>query len=199
MSGFAGPIRELVEQLARLPGIGEKTATRLAYHILKMNAEDAKRLAGAITGVKERIALCERCFQLTDIQPCEICRDESRDHTMVCVVEQPPDVAAFEKTGQYRGVYHVLHGTLSPLDDIGPEALRLAELVERVRGGAVTEIVLATNPNKEGESTAHYIAEVLHELPVRVTRIAHGVPVGSEVEYADAVTLGLAMTGRREF
>lgn len=199
MAASAGPIAELVEQLARLPGVGEKTATRLAYHILKMSIEDARRLAEAVIGVKERIALCETCFNLTDIQPCAICRDPNRDAATVCVVEQPPDLAAFEKTGQFKGVYHILHGALSPLDDVGPESIHLAELVERARSGRVSEIIIATNPNKEGEATAHYLAQVLHEFPVRLTRIAHGVPAGSEVEYADAVTLGLAMSGRREF
>jgi len=195
----AGPISELVARLSLLPGIGEKTATRLAYYILKMPDDAARQLAGAIVGVKEKISLCGVCFNLTDVQPCRICRDANRDRTTVCVVEQPPDLAAFEKIGSYKGLYHVLHGALSPLDDIGPESIRIAELVERVRSGEVGEVVIATNPNREGEATAHYIAEALRPFPAKITRIAHGVPAGSEVEYADSVTLGLALSGRRDF
>ncbi|MCB9489726.1 MAG: recombination protein RecR [Deltaproteobacteria bacterium] len=198
MSFDPGPIDDLVKHLSRLPGIGEKTATRLAYFILKQSTEDVRALAEALVGVKERIALCERCFNLTDTQPCRICADATRDQAVICVVEQPPDVAAFEKAGAYNGVYHVLHGALSPLDQVGPEALHLAELVERVKSGA-GEVVIATNPNREGEATAHYIADMLRPLGVKISRIAHGVPVGSEVEYADSVTLGLALSGRREF
>ncbi len=195
----AGPIDELVAQLARLPGIGEKTATRLAYHILKQPEDLTRALTDAITGVKARISFCEVCFNLTDVQPCRICQNAGRDASVLCVVQQPPDLTAFEKTGAFRGLYHVLHGALAPLDDVGPEDLHIAELVERAKNGVVKEIIIATNPNREGEATAHYLAEVLAPMPVKVTRIAHGVPAGSEVEYADAVTLGLALKGRTDF
>ncbi|MBZ0274475.1 recombination mediator RecR [bacterium] len=191
-------MRDLAARLSRLPGIGAKSAARLSHHILKMPEEEARALAEAIANIKSRIALCEVCFNLTDVQPCAICADPNRDQAIVCVVEQPADVNAFEKTADYKGVYHVLHGALSPLEDIGPESLRIAELIERLRGGQVREAIIATNPNREGEATAHYLAEALRPLGVRVTRIAHGVPAGSELEYADAVTLGFALSGRRE-
>ena len=196
MSFDAGPINDLVAQLKRLPGIGEKNATRIAYHILRLTDEDARQFASAITGVKERIRLCEKCFNLTDVQPCRICANAGRDQSVICVVEQPPDVAAFERIGAYEGVYHVLHGALSPLDNVGPDAIRITELIERANSDEVKEIILATNPNREGEATAHYIAEALKTCDVKVSRIAHGVPAGSELEYADSVTLGLALKGR---
>lgn len=199
MAAGAGPIQDLVAQLSRLPGIGEKTATRLSYFILKLPDAEARQLAESIIAVKERISLCKVCFNLTDIQPCRLCIDEARDHAIICVVEQPPDVGAFEKIGAYKGIYHVLHGALSPLDEVGPESLRIAELVERIRNGSVKEVVIATNPNREGEATAHYLADILRSFDVKISRIAHGVPAGSEVEYADSVTLGLALSGRREF
>lgn len=194
----AAPINDLVKELSRLPGVGEKTATRMAYHILRAPQDQARRLADAIVGVKERISLCESCFNLTDVQPCRICADPKRDPSCLCVVEQPPDVIAFERSGSYRGLYHVLHGALSPLDDVGPESIRIAELILRAKEDRVEEVVLATNPNREGEATSHYIAEALRSTTVKVSRIAHGVPAGSEVEYADAVTLDLALKGRRE-
>ncbi len=196
MSFDAGPINDLVAQLKRLPGIGEKNATRIAYYILRLTDEDARQFADAVTGVKERIRLCEKCFNLTDVQPCKICAGAGRDHSTICVVEQPPDVAAFERIGAYQGVYHVLHGALSPLDNVGPDAIRIAELMDRAKSDQVREIILATNPNREGEATAHYIADALKACGVKVSRIAHGVPAGSELEYADSVTLGLALKGR---
>ncbi len=196
MSFDAGPINDLVTQLKRLPGIGEKNATRIAYYILRLTDDDARLFAEAIIGVKERIRLCEKCFNLTDTQPCRICASANRDHSVICVIEQPPDVAAFERIGSYQGVYHVLHGALSPLDNVGPDAIRIAELITRAKSDEVQEIILATNPNREGEATAHYLAEALESCDVKVSRIAHGVPAGSELEYADSVTLGLALKGR---
>ncbi|MDP8256209.1 MAG: recombination mediator RecR [Candidatus Alcyoniella australis] len=192
------PIRNLVREFSRLPGIGAKSATRLAYHLLSTSDEGAKRLADAIIELRQRIGLCEVCFQLTDVNPCATCSDQARDHSLICVVEQPPDVSAIERSSQYRGMYHVLHGSISPLDDVGPDELKIAELIKRASSPDVTEVILATNPTKEGEATAVYIADKLSSIDVRVTRIAHGIPVGGEVEYTDSATLGLALGGRRE-
>ena len=192
------PLAQLIEQLRALPGIGAKTATRLAYHILDMDMERAHRLAAAITGAKEKIGFCSVCFNLTDSDPCAICMAEKRDHTTICVVEQPQDVAAMERMNDYDGVYHVLHGALSPLEGVGPNDLRIKELVTRVGTTDVQEVIMATNPNVEGEATAMYIAKLLKPMGVRVTRIAHGLPVGGDLEYADEVTLSRAMENRRE-
>ena len=192
------PLAQLIEQLRALPGIGAKTATRLAYHILDMDMERAHRLAAAITGAKEKIGFCSVCFNLTDSDPCAICMAEKRDHTTICVVEQPQDVAAMERMNDYDGVYHVLHGALSPIEGVGPNDLRIRELVTRVGTSDVREVVMATNPNVEGEATAMYIAKLLKPMGVRVTRIAHGLPVGGDLEYADEVTLSRAMENRRE-
>ena len=192
------PIAQLIEQLRTLPGIGAKTATRLAYHILDMDMERAHRLAAAITGAKEKIGFCSVCFNLTDSDPCAICMAEKRDHTTICVVEQPQDVAAMERMNDYDGVYHVLHGALSPLEGVGPNDIRIRELVTRVSTTDVEEVIVATNPNVEGEATAMYIAKLLKPMGVRVTRIAHGLPVGGDLEYADEVTLSRAMENRRE-
>lgn len=192
------PLAQLIEQLRALPGIGAKTATRLAYHILDMDMERAKRLAAAITGAKEKIGFCSVCFNLTDSDPCAICMAEKRDHTTICVVEQPQDVAAMERMNDYDGVYHVLHGALSPLEGVGPNDIRIRELVTRVSTTDVEEVIVATNPNVEGEATAMYIAKLLKPMGVRVTRIAHGLPVGGDLEYADEVTLSRAMDNRRE-
>ncbi|AKT53965.1 MULTISPECIES: recombination mediator RecR [Selenomonas] len=192
------PLAQLIEQLRALPGIGAKTATRLAYHILDMDMERAKRLAAAITGAKEKIGFCSVCFNLTDSDPCAICMAEKRDHTTICVVEQPQDVAAMERMNDYDGVYHVLHGALSPLEGVGPNDIRIRELVLRAGKENVQEVIVATNPNVEGEATAMYIAKLLKPMGIRVTRIAHGLPVGGDLEYADEVTLSRAMENRRE-
>ena len=192
------PLAQLIEQLRALPGIGAKTATRLAYHILDMDMERAHRLAAAITGAKEKIGFCSVCFNLTDSDPCAICMAEKRDHTTICVVEQPQDVAAMERMNDYDGVYHVLHGALSPLEGVGPNDIRIRELVLRAGKENVQEVSVATNPNVEGEATAMYIAKLLKPMGIRVTRIAHGLPVGGDLEYADEVTLSRAMENRRE-
>lgn len=192
------PLAQLIEQLRALPGIGAKTATRLAYHILDMDMERAHRLAAAITGAKEKIGFCSICFNLTDSDPCAICMAEKRDHTTICVVEQPQDVAAMERMNDYDGVYHVLHGALSPLEGVGPNDIRIRELVLRAGKENVQEVIVATNPNVEGEATAMYIAKLLKPMGIRVTRIAHGLPVGGDLEYADEVTLSRAMENRRE-
>jgi len=198
MINDAEPIQRLVEAFKKLPGIGQKSALRLAYYVLKSPSEEAEALAKAVLEVKSKIGLCETCFSLTDVQPCRICADTDRRSDLICVVEQPPDINAVEKAGSFDGTYHVLHGALSPIDDIGPEELKIEELVARIKGGKVSEIIIATNPNREGEATAAYLAERLKPLGVRVTRIAHGVPVGSDIEYADEVTIGFALSGRKE-
>ena len=194
---FAGPIARLVQQLAKLPGVGEKTAARLAFHILRAPPEDAAALAAAIGEVRQKIRFCGTCCDLTDRDPCAICADERRDGSLVCVVAQPQDVIAVERTGGFRGRYHVLHGVLSPLDGIGPDDLRIAELLKRCSSG-IEELVLATSPSVEGEATAVYIAKLVRPLGVRATRIATGVPIGGELEYADQQTLARAIQGRRE-
>ena len=188
----------LVEELAKLPSIGQKTAQRLALHILRASKEDSLRLADAIRAVKERVGLCRMCGNFSDEDPCRLCSDPQRDAAVVCVVEQPGDVMAFERTGQFRGRYHVLGGALSPLDGRNPEDLRIRPLLERLRDDTVTEVILATNPNVAGEATALYLSKLLAPLGVRVTRIARGVPMGSDLEYSDQVTLGRALEGRRE-
>jgi len=200
-TSHAPPVQRLVTELSKLPGIGNRTAQRLAFHILRSSPEDASALAAAIVEVKERIRLCEICFNLTDETRCRICEDSRRDHEVICVVEEPSDVIPMERTHEYHGVYHVLGGALSPIDGIDPEDLRIAELMTRVRATdpAVREVVLATNPTTTGEATALHIAEQLRTLApqVRVTRLASGLPVGSDLEYADEVTLGKAFAGRR--
>lgn len=195
--GPAEPIARLIEELAKLPGIGPKTASRLAYHLLRSPREEALALAQAIVEVKERVQLCSRCFNLTDVDPCPICSDPTRDQQTICVVEDPLDVLALERTGAYHGLYHVLHGVISPVDGIGPERLRIRELVQRVRDECPTEVILALNPNIEGDATAMYLARQLIPLGVTVTRPASGLPVGGDLEYADEVTLGRALAGRR--
>ncbi len=192
------PIQRLVLRLARLPGIGEKTATRLAFHILRAPEAHARELAQAILEVRERIRLCSSCFTLTEDDPCAICSDARRDTTIVCVVAQPPDLLAIERSGNYRGRYHVLHGVLSPLDGVGPDDLRIADLLRRLRGDTVSEVIVATSPNVEGEATATYLARLIKPAGVKVTRIASGVPIGGELEYVDQVTLSRALDGRRE-
>jgi recombination protein RecR len=193
----AGPIARLIQQLAKLPGIGEKTAARLAFHILRAPAEDAAALGAAIVELRARIKLCGQCCDFTEEDPCPICRDQRRDPAVICAVAQPQDVVAIERTGGYRGRYHVLHGVLSPLDGIGPDDLRIADLVRRATG-EVKEVIVATNPSVEGETTAVYLAKLLRPLGVRTSRIATGVPMGGELEYADRLTLARALDGRRE-
>ena len=198
MAFYAPPIARLLEELERLPGIGPKSAQRLAYHILRGDAEAASRLAEAIIEVKRSIRFCERCFNFTESELCEICADPTRDASVICVVEEPRHVVAVERTGEFRGTYHVLQGAISPIDGIGPEQLRVRELVDRISEGGVTEIILATDPNIEGETTALYVARLVKPLGLRVTRIASGLPVGGDLEYADEVTLGRALEARRE-
>ena len=198
MSSHAKPIDDLIEALTRLPGVGKKSATRLAFHILRSNTAEAQRLARAILDVKEKIHLCTLCFNLTDEDPCQICQDEHRNRETLCVVEGPNDLIAIENTGEYKGRYHVLHGTISPLEGIGPENLKIKELMDRLRKEKVSEVILAINPTVEGSTTALYLADLIKPLGVRVTRIAYGIPMGSEIEYVDTMTLSKAMEGRRE-
>ena len=197
MTGYALPIKRLIRELGRLPGIGEKTATRMANHILRLSEEDAVRLAESIVDVKRKIRLCRVCFNLAESERCEICLDHSRDRQMICVVEEPDSLIAIEDSGSFRGTYHVLHGVLAPLDGIGPEHLRLNELAERIRGEGVREIILATNPNVQGESTALLIMKLVRDLEVRVSRIALGVPVGGDLKYTDRMTLAKSIEFRR--
>ena len=195
---FAGPIQELVDELGRLPGIGPRSAQRIAFYLLETDKDKALRLAQAIVEVKERIRLCERCFNVAETATCAICADSRRDGTIICVVEDPRDIVAVERTREFRGNYHVLGGALSPIDGIGPEQLRVRPLLVRIGAEAVAEVILCTNPNLEGEATAMYLARLLLPLGVKVTRIASGLPVGGDLEYADELTLGRALEGRRE-
>ncbi len=198
MAHYPEPVARLVEALQRLPGIGPKTAQRLAFFLLKRPADEVRELAAALVAVKDRIVYCRTCFNVTDEDPCRICADPARDGRLICVVEEPNDLLAMERTGEYRGRYHVLLGALSPLDGIGPEDLKVRELLARLDAGGATEVILATNPNVEGEATALYLAKLLRPLGVKVTRIARGLPVGGDLEYADQVTLSKALEGRRE-
>ncbi len=194
---YIAPIARLIENFRRLPGIGPKSAARLAYHVLKMDKSQVIALSQAIIDAKERVSYCTVCFDLTDSDPCQICRSEGRDKSLVCVVEDPKDVTAMERTREFNGLYHVLHGSLSPLEGVGPDDIKVKELLERIRRG-IQEVIMATNPNVEGEATAMYIAKLLKPLGVKVTRIAHGLPVGGDLEYADEVTLSKALENRRE-
>ncbi|MCJ7748308.1 MAG: recombination mediator RecR [Desulfobacterales bacterium] len=194
----AKPIDHLIEALTKLPGIGRKTASRLAFHILRSSPSEAQALARAILDVKEKIHLCSVCFNLTDEDPCRICQDENRDREVLCVVEGPNDLIAIENTGAFNGRYHVLHGTISPLDGVGPEDIKIRELMERVQREGVGEVILATNPTVEGGATALYLTELIKPLGVKVTRIAYGIPMGGEIEYSDGMTLSKALEGRRE-
>lgn len=198
MAFYAPPIARLLEELERLPGIGPKSAQRLAYHILRGDDDAAGRLADAIVEVKRSIRFCDRCFNFAEGDVCDICGDPGRDTATICVVEEPRDVVAVERTGEFRGTYHVLQGAISPIDGVGPEQLRVRELVDRLRAGDVTEVILATDPDIEGETTALYLSRLIHPLGIRVTRIASGLPVGGDLEYADEVTLGRALEARRE-
>jgi recombination protein RecR len=195
---YPKPLARLIEELERLPGIGPKSAQRLAFHILERPEEEVRELADAITQVTQSIRYCSQCFNFTDTDPCAVCADDRRDHSLVCVVAEPRDVIAMENTGEYRGVYHVLHGLISPLDNVGPDQLRVKELLERVRAGGAKEIIIATNPVVEGEATAAYLAGVLKPLGVKVTRIALGLPVGGDLDYADQLTITRALQGRTE-
>lgn len=198
MPYYAEPIVRLLEELERLPGIGPKSAQRLAFHILKGDDESARRLADAVIEVKRQIHFCSRCFNFASEDLCEYCGDPGRDASMICVVEEPRDVVAIERTGEFSGSYHVLQGAISPIDGIGPEQLRVHELIDRLADGSVTEVVIATNPNVEGETTALYLSRLIKPLGIKVTRIASGLPVGGDLEFADEVTLGRALEARRE-
>jgi recombination protein RecR len=198
MAPHAKPIDDLIEALAKLPGIGRKTASRLTFHILRNNLSEAQALARAILDVKEKIRLCSICFNLTDENPCQICKDERRNKEILCVVEGPNDLIAIENTGEFNGIYHVLHGTISPLEGIGPEDIKIEELMERLHREKVVEVILATNPTVEGGATALYLTDLIKPLRVKVSRIAYGIPMGGEIEYSDGMTLSKALEGRRE-
>jgi len=198
VSFYAGPVQDLIDELGRLPGVGPKSAQRIAYHLLKLPSDDALRLATAITEVKAKISFCRRCYNVSEGEECELCLDPRRDVTVVCVVEEPRDIVAIEKTQEFRGRYHVLQGAISPIEGVGPEQLRVKELLARFDAEGITEVILCTNPNIEGEATAMYLARLLKPLGVKVTRIASGLPVGGDLEYADELTLGRALEGRRE-
>lgn len=195
---YEGPIQDLIDELSRLPGIGPKSAQRLAFHLLKAPPDEARRLAEAITRAKERMSFCKECGNVAEGDLCRVCRDPGRDPAVICVVEEPKDAAAIEKAGVIKGRYHILGGAISPLDGIGPEDLRVGELLDRVQRDGVVEVILATNPNLEGNATAMYVAAMLKPAGVKVTRLASGLPVGGDLEYADEITLGQALEGRRE-
>jgi recombination protein RecR len=194
---LARPLARLIDELSKLPGVGPKTAQRLAYHILRASPADADALAAAVRSVKTDLRYCSVCFNIAETDPCAICSSDERDHRLVCVVEEPLDVLAIERTGQFKGVYHVLHGAISPVNGIRPDDLKIAQLLARTRTGSVEELILATNPNLEGDATAMYIAQLLGKNGVRVTRLARGLPMGGDLEYADEVTVSRALEGRR--
>ncbi|WP_299036014.1 recombination mediator RecR [uncultured Pseudokineococcus sp.] len=194
---YEGAVQDLVEELGRLPGVGPKSAQRIAFHLLASDSEDVQRLATALTEVKRRVRFCEVCGNIAEAERCRICLDERRDPTVVCVVEEPKDVVAIERTREFRGRYHVLGGAISPIEGVGPDDLRVRELMTRLASGVVTELILATDPNLEGEATATYLARLCKPMDLRITRLASGLPVGGDLEYADEVTLGRAFEGRR--
>jgi recombination protein RecR len=205
MTMYPAPLARLIQEMSKLPGIGEKSAARLAFHMLKGKKEDVLRLAESIGKLRQEMGLCRRCFGFSEVDPqdengavCDICRNAEREEDKICVVEEPADLLAVEKSQEYRGLYHVLHGTISPLDGVGPDALKVRELLERLRSGAVREVIVATNPTMDGEATAFYLSKIIKPLGVSVTRIARGLPMGGDLEYTDAVTLGKALEGRRE-
>ena len=198
MSALPASLQELVEQLKKLPGVGAKSATRLAFHILRTPREDAERLCQSIRDVKDRVTYCTTCNNITDADRCALCSDPGRDHRTICVVEEPQNVSVVDRTGGFKGVYHVLMGAISPLQGVGPDDLKIKGLLSRIAGGGVEEVILATNPTVEGEATAIYLARLLKPLGLRVTRIATGIPVGSDIEYADEITMSKAMAGRRD-
>jgi recombination protein RecR len=195
---YPGPLARLIDELSKMPTVGPKTAQRLAFYLLRASTEDAKALADAVLDVKASMRTCSTCFTITDVDPCAICRDPNRHSDVLCVVEDPRDVFALERTREFRGRYHVLQGAISPLDGIGPDDLKIPQLIARVQAGGIRELIIATNPRVEGEATAFYLARVLKPMGVRVTRIAHGLPVGGDLEYADEVTLARALEGRRD-
>ena len=194
----AMPVSRLIEEFSKLPGVGPKSAQRLTYYLLRASAEDAQALAQAILEVKEKIILCSLCQNITDADPCAICRNDQRDQDSICVVEEPLDILALERTGSYKGLYHVLHGVISPMDGIGPDDLKVRELLARLKTGQVQEVIMATNPNLEGEATAMYLTRLIAPLDLKVTRLARGLPMGADLEYADNVTLARAIEGRQE-
>lgn len=194
---LARPLAKLIDELSKLPGVGPKTAQRLAYHILRAPNADADALAAAVRSVKTDLRYCSTCFNIAETDPCAVCAADDRDHAVVCVVEEPLDVLAIERTGQFRGLYHVLHGAISPVNGVRPDDLKITELARRVKGGGIDELILATNPNLEGEATAMYIAQLLSDNGVRVTRLARGLPMGGDLEYADEITVSRALEGRR--
>ncbi|NBG89210.1 recombination mediator RecR [Isachenkonia alkalipeptolytica] len=198
MNYYSAPIESLIEAFAKLPGVGKKTAQRLAFHVLDMQEQEVEKLSEAIITAKRSIRYCKFCTNITDQEVCSICSDAHRDASIICVTEDPRDVVAMEKTKEYKGLYHVLHGAISPLEGIGPEEIKIKELLTRVQQGEAKEIILATNPNIEGEATAMYISKLIKPMGIRVSRIAHGIPVGGDLEYIDEVTLSKAMEGRRE-
>jgi recombination protein RecR len=202
MSTYPAPLARLIQELSKLPGIGEKTAARLALHLLKGDKKDVLALADSVERLTREIGLCPSCYGLSEaggeVRECEVCRNPHRERDKVCVVEEPADMMALEKSGEFKGLYHVLHGAISPLDGIGPESLRIKELLERVKDSGVREVIVATNPTVEGEATALYLSKVIRPFGVKVTRIARGLPMGGDIEYADVVTLGKAIEGRRE-
>jgi recombination protein RecR len=198
MAITARPITRVVEELSRLPGIGPKTAQRLTYHLLRAPSDQAEALAEAILELKQKVVLCSQCFNITEHSPCEVCSNPTRDRSRICVVEEPLDVVAIERTGQYSGQYHVLHGALSPIEGIGPEELKMRELIHRLQGDDVQEVILATNPNLEGDATALYLTRLIQPVGIAVTRLARGLPVGGDLEYADEITLGNALAGRSQ-
>jgi recombination protein RecR len=199
MRFVAEPVARVVEEFNKLPGIGPKSAQRLAYYLLRSPDEESKALAEAILTLKEKIKLCSICFNITDCDPCRICQDKERDHSKICVVEKPSDILPLERTGKYDGVYHVLHGTINPTQGVGPEELKIEEFLARLKDGSVSEVIVATNPNVESETMAMYLQRIVAPLGVRVTRLARGLPFGAELEYADDLTLGQALENRREF
>lgn len=198
MQVYTGPITRLIEEFSKLPGVGRKTAQRLAFHIINMNTNDVEALSKAIIEAKREIKYCSVCCNITDIDPCSMCSNKNRDSSVICVVEDPRDVAAMERTREFKGQYHVLNGVISPMDGIGPDMIKIKELIQRLGTQDVREIIMATNPTIEGEATAMYIARLLKPMGIKVTRIAHGLPVGGDLEYADEVTISKALEGRRE-
>ena len=198
MQGYTGPISRLIEEFSKLPGVGRKTAQRLAFHIINMNTNDVEALSKAIIEAKREIRYCSVCCNITDTDPCSMCSNKNRDASVICVVEDPRDVAAMERTREFKGQYHVLNGVISPMDGIGPDMIKIKELIQRLGTQDVREIIMATNPTIEGEATAMYIARLLKPMGIKVTRIAHGLPVGGDLEYADEVTISKALEGRRE-
>ncbi len=198
MSVYTPAVQALIDELGKLPGVGPKSAQRIAFYLVKLPEQDALKLATAISEAKAKVRFCETCFNMSDGQVCEICADQRRDQSLICVVEEPRDIVAVEKTQQYRGYYHVLQGAINPIDGVGPDQLRISELLNRLKGGSIEEVILCTNPNIEGEATAMYLAKLIDPLEIPVSRIASGLPVGGDLEYADELTLGRAIEGRRK-